>query len=139
MPKFGKSRISNSNNLTAIGTAGKGEQTKRHGTKGFYRVIFVQTMDNVTEKDVDLKLDYAREFIYTEIGIPRDFIKFQLKDQTQTMTSLDTVHYVRRGKEIMGKISIKVMRIGKRTQMYFIFQQRDYRPKDLTRKGLGGK
>lgn len=127
--KFGKSKIGNHNNLTALGGGAKGEKVKRQGTKGHYSLSFTRTMDNVTEKDVELKLDYGREFIYINTGVPRYLIKFQIKEEHQTLASASYVYYVRRGKETIGKLSIKVLRFGKRTKIFYVYQQKAYRPK----------
>lgn len=103
----------------------------RKSTKGHYRIAFMNTYENVTEKDIELRVQYGKELVAQHIGSPMDMITLEPKrvHGKQTLTSLDEVFYVRVGLDIAGKLSIRTQRTWKTNSLIIIFQEKKIAPK----------
>ncbi|AKC05083.1 hypothetical protein NGDEOPKE_00163 [Enterococcus phage vB_OCPT_Carl] len=119
-----------------VGTGGRtsGSNTKRLSTKGYYQVGFVKEYQNLTEKDIMLKLEYGKDLVSSYTGVPADMIKLRKKKEGQTLASLDTVYYVSIGKEPVGKLSIRAQRRFREVGLTFIYLEKNY----VQRKLRGG-
>lgn len=81
----------------------------------------------MTERDIELRQEYAKGAISGCIHIPKDMITFRKKSTNQTAISLDEVYYVKRGKDTIGKVSIRIQRMFTRSSMTIIFQVKSTR------------
>lgn len=106
---------------------------KQHkkSTKGHYKIAFMNTYENMTEKDIELRIQYGKELVAQHIGVPFDMITLKPKriHGKQTLTSLDEVFYVRVGSDVAGKLSIRTQRTWKTTSLIIIFQEKKIAPK----------
>jgi len=96
----------------------------RKSTKGHYRVEFVKTFEDMTEKDIELRVKYGKDLVASNLGVPVDMVTFRAKrkEGIQTLTSLDEVFYVKVGQDTAGKLSIRTQRLWKSNLLLFIFQ-----------------
>lgn len=103
----------------------------RKSTKGHYRVEFTQVFERVTDKDIELREVYGKDLVSGNIGVPVEMITLQPKRKTgeQTLTALDEVFYVKVGKDIYGKLSIRTQRLWKSSNLIFVFQAKKNAPK----------
>src|SRR5699024_8398407 len=84
---------------------------QRQSYRGYYKLGFVEPYNGVSERDVEIRQEYAKDLISKYTGIPKNMIQFRKKSTNQTIVSLDEVFYVKTGKEILGKMSIRVQRM----------------------------
>lgn len=94
--------------------------------EGKYKPSFVEPYDNLTEREVGLKLEYAKDLLSKHLGVSRELIKLETKrsKKVTTLTSLDEVYYVKVGTSILGKISIRTQRTWKSTSLLFVYQEK---------------
>lgn len=94
--------------------------------EGKYKPSFVEPYDNLTEREVGLKLEYAKDLLSKQLGVSRELIKLETKrsKKVTTLTSLDEVYYVKVGTSILGKISIRTQRTWKSTSLLFVYQEK---------------
>ena len=110
---------------TGINDNGKAAYKKaRQSTKGHYRVEFTEVYENMTDKDIELRQVYGTDLVAKSLGVPIDMLTMvpKRKGITQTLTSLDEVLYVKVGKDIAGKLSIRTQRLRKSSLLIFVFQ-----------------
>lgn len=134
---FGTWKNASGNNYTSLGSGHNGESKKRQSTRGYYHVAFVKEYKGLTERDFELKLEYGKDLVHHHTGVPTDMINFRKKTEKQTLSSVDTVFYVRKGKETIGKLSIRAQRRFKDLALVFIYLEKDYAPKELRRLSKG--
>lgn len=120
-----------------LGAFGRGKNTypdrwKNH--KGHYRLAFVENYTKLSPRDIELKLDYAKDLISNYVGTPEDMIKLQLKDRTQKLANMDEVYYVKVGTYTIGKLSIRVTQVLDRPADMSVV----YREKRVGDKSKGG-
>jgi len=109
----------------------------KKNTKGNYYIQFTKSYNGVSEKDVELKLKYAKDLLSDHLAVSTDFIVLKPKGKgTQTLTALDTVYYVKVGSITYGKVSIRVQRLWKGINLLFVYQQRQQAIKPV-KKGAG--
>lgn len=109
----------------------------KKSTKGSYYVQFTKMYQSVSEKDVELRLKYAKDLLSDHLAIPVEMIVLKPKGKgTQTLTALDTVYYVKIGSITVGKVSIRVQRLWKGINLLFVYQQRQQAIKPV-KKGVG--
>lgn len=94
---------------------------------GYYRLGFVEPYVKMTERDIEIRQEYAKDLVSRYVGAPKDMIQFRKKSSTQTSLSLDEVFYVKIGKETIGKISIRVQRMFTSSNLTFIYQEKNLR------------
>lgn len=95
----------------------------RKSTKGHYRVEFSRVFEDMTDKDVQLRLTYGKDLVAGNLGVPVDMLTLRKrKAPTQTLTSTDEVFYVKVGADTAGKLSIRTQRLRKTTLLMFVFQ-----------------
>lgn len=140
---FGKWINSAGKNYTGTGGTDNGDRTKRMSTSGYYHVAFVKTYAGLTERDLELKIDYGKDLVSQHLSVPCDMVNLRRKTEKLTVTSVDTVYYVRVGREVVGKLAIRVIRgLEKNSQsrsLVFIFSTKDYAPKQIRRVYKGQK
>lgn len=129
-------------NLFGMGGSGKEAFKKRkQGTKGFYKLAFIETYENVTENDVEIRRKYAIDAIARYVGVPNKMVSLRKKSTNQTLTSLDEVFYVKLGVDTIGKVSLRVQRMFSRVNLDIIFQEKrlsdNSKSKRNTMKGYG--
>lgn len=96
----------------------------QRGIHGYYVVKFVERMARVSSKEIELRQDYATQFIAVYLHTDPKLIRLKLKKQTQTLTTVDDVYYVSIGKVILGKISISTQRAFQWASLIFIYQEK---------------
>ncbi|ALA07712.1 hypothetical protein PBC6_120 [Bacillus phage PBC6] len=118
------SRGTGTNNINSNGA--DAFKKSRQSTKGHYRVAFTNIFEKMTERDISLKYTYGKDLLSSYLSVPVDMISLKPKRSavTQTLTALDEVFYVKVGKEIYGKLSIRVQRLRKNNLLIFIFQDK---------------
>lgn len=97
--------------------------------KGYYRVAFTECYEGLTEREIELRQEYAKELVAMYIGTTKELVSFRKKDTSTTRVSLDEVFYVKVGNATVGKISVRVQRAFRSKDVYFVFQEkriRDY-------------
>ncbi len=99
-------------------------RTLQSSSKGTYQLSFVESYDNLTEKDAALKLEYAKSLLTKRLGISRELIQLQKVKETMQLAAVDYVYYVRQGKLLIGKLSIQVARVQGHVRMYFIYKNK---------------
>lgn len=124
-------------NYSGLGSTDNGHKEKRLSTRGYYHVALTKEYQGLTEKDLMLKVEYGKDLISQYTGIPTDMLVFRKKAERQTLSSIDTVYYVRRGKETIGKLSIRTQRRFKNLGLLFIYLEKNYAPKELRRVSNG--
>jgi len=92
--------------------------------KGHYRVEFTRTFENMTDKDIELRLTYGKDLVAGNLGVPVDMIKLRAKKVSGelTLTAHDEVYYVKVGNINTGKLSIRTQRLRKNNLLIFVFQ-----------------
>ena len=128
-------------NLQALGKGSSNQIKKERQTnKGHYKLAFIEPFSGVTNRDVEIKQEYAKDLISKYVGYPKDMIKFRKKSAKQTVLSLDEVFYVKIGLETVGKVSIRVQRTFKANNMTIIYQEKKLRaPRKPTKKKKGSR
>lgn len=93
-------------------------------TKGHYRVEFTKTYENMTDKDIQLRLTYGKDLVAGNLGVPVDMIKLRAKKNSGelTLTAHDEVYYVKVGNVNYGKLSVRTQRLRKNALLIFVFQ-----------------
>jgi hypothetical protein len=117
---------------TGINENGKDAYKKsRQSLRGHYTVSFTKTYDKVTERDIELRRDYAKDLVAQDIGVPVDMITLKARTDKgkQTLTALDEVFYVKVGKDTYGKVSIRTQRLLTSRILIFVFQVKKNAPK----------
>lgn len=128
--KFGSPSSAVGRNYT--GTGGRsGAPTRRRSPRGFYHTEIVKEYRGLSERDFELKLDYGLDLVSTYIGIPVDMLNVRKKSETQTVTSVDTVYYIKRGTDIIGKLSIRAQRRFKDRSLIFVYLSKKYQPQEF--------
>lgn len=120
-----KSRGRTARGLTGVNENGKNAYKKSlSSTKGHYRVEFTRVYEGLSEKDVELRKVYGTDLVSQYAGIPTDMLTLKMKKSTgeQTLTARDEVYYIRVGKDIYGKLSIRTQRLLKGNMLVFVLQ-----------------
>jgi len=109
----------------------------KKSNKGHYYIRFTKNYQGVSEKDVELRVKYAKDLLSAELAVPVEAITFKQKSKPkQTLTSLDCVYYVKVGSITTGKMSIRVQRLWKSINLLFIYQEKKSALKPV-KKGVG--
>lgn len=123
--------LSNKGNFTNHARSGnidanwrKAVDNKKTTFKGNYSVVESRMYEKVTSLDVDTRQEYAKSLVAHHLGSSKQGIQLKLHKQTQTSTALDEVYYVKIFKRSWGKVSIRVQRTFKGTDLYFVLQKR---------------
>lgn len=133
--KFGGTNTSIYNNLTALGGGGEAaEKTKRRSENGKYEIGFTKKLDNATEHEIELSERSGIELIHLYTHVARDMIQLKQKSELQTLTAVDRVFIVHRGKEVIGKLSIRIMRVGEKATILYVYRQKTYSHKNKKAK-----
>lgn len=130
MDKYNSFRRSMARGNGARGTTGiNGNGTDAYkqslkSNKGHYRIEFTRTFENMTDKDVELRVQYGKDLVAGNLAVPVDMVKLRAKKTSgeQTLTSLDEVFYVKVGNVNYGKLSIRTQRLRKNALLIFVFQ-----------------
>lgn len=97
----------------------------KQSTKGHYRIAFSHVYEKMTERDVSLRVTYMKDLLADYIGVPVDMLSLKPKKApSPTLTSRDEVFYVKVGKDIYGKCSIRTQRLWKNNLLVFVFQEK---------------
>lgn len=134
---FGTWANSAGRNYTGLGSGHSGANKKKQSTRGYYHVAFVKEYQGLTERDFELKLDYGKDLVHQYTGVPYDMLSLRKKTERQTLSSVDSVYYVKTGKEVIGKLSIRAQRRFKDLALVFVYLEKDYAPKELRRLSKG--
>lgn len=101
-----------------LGSINKGDHEKTFdkrskSTKGYYEIAFTEPFSRLTERDLSLKQEYAKDAIGRYYGIHKQFVQLRKKSSNVSGINLDEVYYVMVGKQPVGKISIRIKRLTK--------------------------
>lgn len=118
-------------NYVGTGGSNNGDNFKRKSPKGYYYTAFVKEYAGLSERDFELKLDYGIDLVAQYKGIAKNAIQLRKKTEKQTITSIDSVFYVRRGQDIIGKLSIRAQRRFNDRTLIFVYLEKDLKRKEL--------
>lgn len=104
-------------------------------TKGYYVVEFIENIRKATDKDISFRINYAKEYLSSYLRVPVQVLKLNLKQDKQTLTTLDEVYYVVAGQFVVGKMSIRTQRAFNRNTLTFIYQSKNLGNKKHVNKG----
>ncbi len=146
MPKKKKSDYNYIKRSQARGAAARGIGNKvsdqgkdainiaKKSNKGFYHIRFTKLYQGVSERDITLRNKYAKDLIAAELAVPTEMVILKQKSKPkQTLTSLDSVYYVKIGSITAGKVSIRVQRLWKSINLMFVFQAKEKALKPVTK------
>lgn len=102
----------------------KGNEARKTSFKSNYKVVESHLYEKVTSLDVETRQEYAKSLIARHLNTNKKYINIRLHKQSQTSTALDEVYYVKVLKKSWGKISIRVQRTFRGTDLYFILQRK---------------
>jgi len=126
-----KGNLSSSN----AGDRRKSYANKRKSTKGYYYLAFTEPFERLTDRDIELRRDYAKDAVARYYGISKDLINLRKKSRESEGVSLDEIYYVNVGKEPVGKISLRISRFsGDNNHMILIYQNKRATPKRKVQK-----
>lgn len=124
-------------NYVGLGGTSNGHKKKRQSTRGYYHIAFVKEYQGLTERDFELKLDYGRDLVSRYTNIPAVMLTLVKKTEKQTLSSLDSVYYVKRGVETIGKLSVRAQRRFADRGLVFVYSEKHFAPKELRRTSKG--
>ncbi|AYJ73536.1 hypothetical protein EFV12PHI1_RNA5 [Enterococcus phage EfV12-phi1] len=134
---FGTWENSAGRNYTGLGNTDNGHNKKRMSTRGYYHVALTKEYRGLTERDFELKLEYGKDLVSQYTGVPIDMLVLRKKAEKQTLSSIDSVYYVCRGKEPIGKLSVRAQRRFKDLGLTFVYLEKNYAPKVVRRVSKG--
>lgn len=82
-------------------------------TKGYYEIAFTEPFSRLTERDLELKQEYAKDAVGRYYGIHKRFVQLRKKSSNVSGVNLDEVYYVMVGQQPVGKIAIRIKRLTK--------------------------
>ena len=98
---------------------------RRQSKRGHYHVAFVKEYADLSEKDFELKEEYGKDLVSLHEAIPYDIINLLKKEETITVSSVDSVYYVREGLEVVGKLSIRAQRRFRDLGLVYVYMTKD--------------
>lgn len=111
--------------FTGLGDGSKAVSKVKKSTRGHYRVEDSVMFTDVSERDLELKRDYAKDLVSKSIGISKDMLQLKAKGPAvQTIASVDEVYYVKQGKITVGKVMIRQQRTFKYNNLIIIFSKK---------------
>lgn len=125
---FGRGR----GNLGSINRGRQEEAAKRRSksTKGYYSMAFTEPFDRLTERDIEIRYEYAKDAVARYYGISKEFVQLRNKSSKPSGVNLDEVFYVYVGQHPVGKISIRITRFSiSNNRMLLIYQHKNSVPK----------
>lgn len=114
----------NNHSKSVINNGTSAIENRKKSKKGDYKPEFVEMYSKVSDKDVELRKDYAIDLLSKHLGVRRELIVLDDKRSStiNTVTARDEVYYVYVGQQVAGKISIRTQRTWKSIDLLFIFQ-----------------
>lgn len=99
--------------------------------RGTYNMEFIRSFKDMTEMDIDLRIDYAKDLLHKLLNVHEDFIQFEMKKGSgkSGITTRYEVFYVSVGKEVVGKMSIATQRAFLTNTLTFVYQSRRHTSK----------
>lgn len=128
---------SKGNNYAGTATGSTSHEKVKKSARGYYELSFTRHYLDITKRDEELRYDYAKGEISQALSIPKDMITLRKKSENQTLSSIDEVYYVKRGKESIGKVSIRTQRRLRKTDLIIVYQEKRFKPSEVTRKSTG--
>ena len=89
-----------------------------------YKIAFVKVYKNVSTKDLSLQRKYALNLITDFLNIKEQFLTVRQHKKTEDILHTDRVYYIRKGKKLLGKCSIREQRTFTQTNLIIIFRYR---------------
>lgn len=89
-----------------------------------YKIAFVKVYNNVTSKDLDLQRKYAMNLVTDFLNIKEQYLTIKQHKKTEDILHTDRVYYIRKGKKLLGKCSIREQRTFTKTNLIIIFRYR---------------
>lgn len=114
-------------NLYGLGHYKDNRRKEWESNKGYYKLAFVETFDKMTERDIEVRQEYAKDLISTYMKVPKDLVSFRKKSSKTGIASLDEVFYVKVGTNTVGKISIRIQRTFKEATLGIVYQEKRIR------------
>lgn len=89
-----------------------------------YKIAFVKVYNNVTSKDLELQRKYALNLVTDFLNIKEQYLTVKQHKKTEDILHTDRVYYIRKGKKLLGKCSIREQRTFTKTNLIIIFRYR---------------
>lgn len=94
-------------------------------SKGYYTLGFTTKIKKATKKDVDLSEDYGIYLVGKFHKILPKLLYLELKETNSTVSSVDTVHYVKMGQLYLGKLSISYQQYPTYTNILYVYRNKN--------------
>lgn len=111
--------------------------------KGYYTLSFTTKISKASKKDVDLSQDYGLYLVGKFHKIYPILIYLEEKTVNTTISSVDTIYYVKFGDLYLGKLSISLQQYPKYTNILFVYKSKNtsinFKKKMLGEKYTHGK
>lgn len=102
---------------------GKGKDYLKKN-KGRYDLIFTKMYNDITEKDIELKEKYAIDIISRYTGINKKYLRLHQYNDKVNITNNNYNYYVKQGKIIRGKMSIRVQYTFSSMYLIFVYSEK---------------
>lgn len=119
-------------NLGSInkGNHKKAQEKRSKSTKGYYSMAFTEPFERLSNRDVDIRHEYAKDAVARYYAIHKNYVSLRGKSSKNTGSNLDEVFYVYVGQHPVGKISIRITRFSDtNNRMLLIYQHKNNTPK----------
>lgn len=125
---FGRSK----GNLGSINSGRQREAAEKRSksTKGYYSMAFTEPFDRLSERDIEIRHEYAKDAVARYYGIHKSFVQLRSKSSKPSGINLDEVFYIYVGQHPVGKLSIRVTRFSKKNnRLLLIYQHKNSVPR----------
>lgn len=129
------------NNLTTgtksflgSGDGSNAQKAMRRSAKGHYYIVETKAYAGVSKKDIELRKVYAKSLVSQVLHTPIGTIRLTDKGSSKVgLTTLDEVYIIRRGVDIIGKVSIRVQTTFKGNHLIIVVSEKRIKPKETKR------
>ena len=116
------------------GDGSNAQQAMRRSQKGHYYVVASKAYSPMSDRDVELRKDYARSLASEKLHTPVATIRLEPKGKPKTgLTTLDEVYIIKRGVDVIGKVSIRVQVTFSSTTMIIVVFEKRIKAKETRR------
>lgn len=124
--KQGRGNLSSFNS----GNHKKANDKRSKSTKGYYSMAFTEPFDRLTNRDIDIRKEYATDAVARYYGIHKNYVRLRNKSSKNSGSNLDEVFYVYVGQHPVGKLSIRISRFtDTNNRMVLVYQHKNETPK----------
>lgn len=79
---------------------------------------------NLTDKDVDLRLEYATDLLSNTMGVDSKFIHLKNRTKSATAVSMSETYTIKVGVKEWGVVSIRTQGLNNKYSMFIIIQRK---------------